>query len=56
MAEQYAVESGFPRIPDLEETKINVGFRVVRSLFRNWRRARTKMRGTNTSQALPYPP
>jgi len=43
-AEQYAVESGFPRVPELEETKINVGFRVLRSLFRSWRRGRARLR------------
>ena len=33
--ELYANEAGFPRGPDYDEQKVNVGLRICRSLFRS---------------------
>ncbi len=46
-AELYASDSGF-HTTDAEEQKINVGFRVIRSLFAGWRRGRQKLKGMYT--------
>eukprot|EP00287_Rhodomonas_sp_CCMP768_P002079 CAMPEP_0196734602 /NCGR_PEP_ID=MMETSP1091-20130531/13282_1 /TAXON_ID=302021 /ORGANISM="Rhodomonas sp., Strain CCMP768" /LENGTH=729 /DNA_ID=CAMNT_0042078125 /DNA_START=337 /DNA_END=2526 /DNA_ORIENTATION=+ len=35
-AELYAVDAGHERLPDLEDQKVNVGFRIVRMLFKYW--------------------
>jgi len=35
-AELYAVDAGHERLPDLEDHKVNVGFRITRMLFKYW--------------------
>ncbi|EKX42470.1 hypothetical protein GUITHDRAFT_73823, partial [Guillardia theta CCMP2712] len=39
-AELYANDAGFPHTPELEETKMNVGFRILRSLLKRWLQGR----------------
>ena len=41
--EVYAPDAGFPSGPDFDEQKLNVGLRICRTLFRQWRLKRRSL-------------
>lgn len=48
--EVYAPDAGFPSGPDFDEQKLNVGLRICRTLFRQWRLKRNQHEPANARQ------
>ena len=52
-AELYANDAGFPHTPELEETKMNVGLRSLRSLLKRWlQRRKCRTQGEHAAASL----